>query len=100
MQATGLLLTALRDVQVIVTSTVVVPGVALVIEGHVERGGAGWERDCGTPGAVAQFRHGSIRDAVPVVVAPVHGEAGGAGGQAAIVGDRHLLAVDQRTGRG
>ncbi len=90
----------LRNGQGIVRPIVVIPRPALVVERHVQLRGRGWHHCEARPGPVRGARHDGAGDAVPVVVAPVQGDARCAGGQAAIIENLHRLGMDRRAGAG
>jgi hypothetical protein len=91
----------LSGAQVIITPPITVPGTALILKGHVERGGSGGHGNGGRPGAVALFRHGGINDQpVPAIVAPMHGHAARARGQRATIDDGDRRTGDRWTGSG
>lgn len=88
---------ALQNVQVVVVAHIVIPGVALVEKRHIERGRSCWKRNGCRPSAGALLGHRGVGDPIPVVIAPVHGEARGATDQSSVIGDRYRLAMN-RTG--
>ena len=88
----GFIKTYLRNGQIVVLAVVIIPGATLVEEGHVQAGGRRGNHCEACPRAGRCARHDRVGDAIPAIIAPVHGDARCARGQRAVVENLLVLS--------